>query len=371
MTKRFEGALYGLASCVALFVMTSLYGCHANDVPADWKADCVGRMQLSFPSDVEVAANTANMLEREYKLGSLQPSFDFADGQHAGWSELNYLGRLYASHPLSASERNRLAAAANQLVLQAQNAARNKKDKTGKPLIFEELTVAPQKGVASRVDADYDVSLFVGESMIWLSASGIDTKWDELRKSFEIFVNGAIPRMVGEVPSMPGVCLPYAFVKDNNRPWRHIAMTYRLREHPDITIMLRDQNAVEIDPKANPAVYDPESISDSFWSRYDNMYRKSLRGVWNSPYRRAKLGNSKGLESFVKIVRKDDTVDYGYLVVTKGDPAAKEDTPDLMLYVVQDSKNAKAKGIAPMEKEAFLSMAQTIAASVKRRPTSP
>ena len=70
-------------------------------------------------------------------------------------------------------------------------------------------------------------------------------------------------------------------------------------------------------------------------------------------------------------MRKDDTVDYGYLVVTKGDPAAKEDTPDLMLYVVQDSKNAKAKGIAPMEKEAFLSMAQTIAASVKRRPTSP
>src|SRR5690606_15448496 len=93
MTNIFGGKLRSVASCAALFAITSLSGCQATDIPPDWKTDCVGRMQLSFPSDVEVAANTANMLEREYSIGSIQPRFDFADGQHASWSGLRYLGK--------------------------------------------------------------------------------------------------------------------------------------------------------------------------------------------------------------------------------------------------------------------------------------
>jgi hypothetical protein len=77
------------------------------------------------------------------------------------------------------------------------------------------------------------------------------------------------------------------------------------------------------------------------------------------------------VESFVKIVREDGSEDYGYLVVARGDPFAKEDTPDLMLYVVQNSRNAKAKGAVPMSKDAFLELAQTVAASVRRRSLSP
>jgi len=96
-----------------------------------------------------------------------------------------------------------------------------------------------------------------------------------------------------------------------------------------------------------------------------------LRSAWHDSYRNITLSGSKGVESFVSIVREDDTVDYGYLVAARGDPDAKEDTPDLMLYVIQDSKNARAKGIEPIGKDAFLEMAQTIAASVKRRSIVP
>lgn len=76
------------------------------------------------------------------------------------------------------------------------------------------------------------------------------------------------------------------------------------------------------------------------------------------------------MQTFVQFERKDGTQDYGYLAVAPGDPEAKEDAPDLMLYVIRDAKNAKAKGIEPVSKEALLEMAQTIAASVKRRPVS-
>lgn len=373
MTTLLKMGLCNIASGVALLAAVSLYGCHANEVPENWKADCVGRMQLSFPGEVEVAAHTAAMLEKEYKIGSIQPRFEFADGQYSGgWSRLHYLGSVYPSHPLTDDEKERLVNAARQAESRTRDWARkNKKDRDGQTVVYEELDTKPFVGVAGRLNAAYDASLFVGDSLFWISLSGADKTWADQRKVVNDLLAGLASRPVGRIPSKPGICMPYVFVEDHGRPPRYVAMTYRLREHPDVTIMFEDRNAVEVDPKANPAVYDPESISDDFWSRYDDIYRKSLRGVWNIPYKRAKLDNSKGVESFVKIVRKDDTVDYGYLVVTKGDPAAKEDTPDLMLYVVQDSKNAKAKGIAPMEKEAFLSMAQTIAASVKRRPTSP
>lgn len=148
MTRLFDGAASGFMSCVALFIMTSLGGCRANDVPTDWKSDCVGRIQLSFPGDVEVAANSAKTAEAGYIIGNDQPRFEFADGQYAGWSTLVYLGRLYASHPLSAAERERLAMSARQSAFRTLDAVRKKKkDKAGNALVFEELDTKPFVGV--------------------------------------------------------------------------------------------------------------------------------------------------------------------------------------------------------------------------------
>jgi hypothetical protein len=362
---RANGFASRLVGCAVLFVMTSLLGCHARDVPIGWQTDCVGRMQLSFPGYVEVAA----VSPKSWKERRSEPQFTFADGQVAGWAGLAYLGGVVISQPLT-SEEKQFFIREIELGRQAVKKFSEEQPRRAKTRPFSDLPVSPQNGYAWDVADGKVAQLFIADHYFaWDSYSNISEA--EQRRHFQKIVEGLAPRTSTTLPTKSGVCLPYAFINDNGENRRYVAMTYRLREHPDVTIMLKDQNAVEIDPKANPAVYDPEGISDDFWSRYDDIYRKSLRGVWNIPYKRAKLANSKGLESFVKIVRKDDTVDYGYLVVTKGDPTAKEDTPDLMLYVIQDSKNAKAKGIAPMEKEAFLSMAQTIAASVKRRPTSP
>jgi len=77
------------------------------------------------------------------------------------------------------------------------------------------------------------------------------------------------------------------------------------------------------------------------------------------------------MQTFVQFVRKDGTQDFGYLAVAPGDPEAKQDAPDLTLYVIRDAKNAKTKGIEPMSQEALLDVARSIVASVKRRPLSP
>jgi len=355
--------------CVVLAFALSASGCsNAREIPADWKAECVGRMQLSFPGEVEVAANSAKMLEAEYKKRSAQPRFEFPDGEYAGWSLLQVPEWIFVSPPLTTNERDRLEIAAKQDKERVKEWVRTESGKgASQKEFFESLDLNSRRGSASRVGSAYDVSLFVGDVMIrtW---SGKDKDWGEHRKDFGKFLSGTSSRKLSEIPIHSGVCLPYAFLRDEENTRRYIATTYRLRQHPDVTVLLKDVTAVVADPKANPAVYDPESGSDSFWGRYDNTYRKSLSSEWYRPYKRITLSNSKGVESFVKIVREDGAVDYGYLVVARGDPHAKEDTPDLMLYVIQNSKNAKAKGIEPVSKEAFLQLAQTIAASVKRRP---
>jgi len=346
----------------ALLISGSLLGCHAHETPSRWKSDCVGRMTVAVPGDVDVAAATLADIQKY----SDPPSSSFADQQPAPWSDLGYLGGVRVVHGLDAAKLNDLLRRWADGRDRFRNDAGAKKN--GVP--YRDLSVTPHEGFAFQANGLRYLTIKLGDYIFsWNGYSGIGDA--RAQDEFDTVLKGLQPRSLYTVPAVPGVCFPYAFIRDEGTKRRYIAMTYRLREHPDVTIMLKDQNAVEIDPNANPAVYEPESISNSFWSRYNSTNRKSVRSVWSRPYRHIKLANSKGLESFVKILRKDDTVDYGYLVVTKGDPAAKEDTPDLMLYVIQDSNNAQAKGVAPMEKEDFLSMAQTIAASVKHRATSP
>ncbi|MDB5802373.1 MAG: hypothetical protein JWL63_3312 [Rhodocyclales bacterium] len=235
--------------------------------------------------------------------------------------------------------------------------------------VYQDFSVEPpQNGFGFQADGRRFLTLRLGTHLfIWSSYSGIDSQ--QAQQSFNSIVSGLRTRDAFVIPNDPGVCLPYAFIRDDGNTPRVIAATYRLREHPDVTIWLQDRDSEHPWSGFDPEKLTPVAKADSFWTYYDSSDRKSLRSVWNDPYRRITLANSKGVESFVRIIRKDDTEDFGYLVVARGDPDAKEDTPDLMLYVIRDTKNAKAKGIEPISKDAFLEMAQTIAASVKRRPT--
>lgn len=344
-------------------VLSVSSGCSARDVPAAWKPECVGRMQLSFPGNVDVAATTRSDLRKNWN----PPSSSFIDGEYAGWSGLGYLGGIEIVHGLDPSEIDAFwverTAIREKFRVLFTKAGVKSSDR------YQELSTLPHSGLAFQAQDQRYLALQLGRyAFTWNGYSKISPQ--QAQADYDAVVAGLRARDLFSVPSEVGVCLPYAFIRDEGTARRYVAMTYRLRENPDVTVLLKDVKAAEADPKANPAVYDPESMSDSFWGRYDSTYRRSLRSEWYQPYKRITLGNSKGVESFVKIVREDGAVDYGYLVVARGDPNAKEDTPDLMLYVIQNSKNAKAKGIEPVSKEAFLEMAQTIAASVKRRPVT-
>ena len=69
----------------------------------------------------------------------------------------------------------------------------------------------------------------------------------------------------------------------------------------------------------------------------------------------------------MSITRKDDSRDFGYLVIVPGDPQSKTDAPQLSLLVVREAKHARAKGIEPIDEKASIKLAEQIAASVQVR----
>lgn len=62
--------------------------------------------------------------------------------------------------------------------------------------------------------------------------------------------------------------------------------------------------------------------------------------------------------------RKDGTEDYGYQLSIRSEPGA-ENRPDLMMYVIRDAVNARARRFVPGCREAVLEMGQSVAASIR------
>ncbi len=343
----------------------------AHEPATGWRTECVGRMQLSLPGDAEIATNSARTMEAEYKVVGQQPPFEFPDGEVAGWSSIHYSGRVLVSHRLGPRDVRTLERAWIDDAEQSKRWAKNKASSTGERLVFEALSVAPKRGIATRVNAAYDVSLLIDDRIIRQSSSGQGMGWPDQMTQFHTFATGAVARSYGDIPNRPGICLPYFFVGDDGRPARSIGTTYRLTNHPDITVWLEDASALERSSDQIEAKLEPRAKSDFFWSNYDSSSRQSLRSEWSPSYRNVSFAETKAVESFVKIVRKDSSVDFGYLVAGRGDSKAKPDASDLMLYVIQNAKAARDKGIEPLRRDAFIELAQAIAASVKRRPTTP
>ena len=224
-------------------------------------------------------------------------------------------------------------------------------------------------GVAWAFGDTHYAILRVGTNIVGWTASG----GDYIKEYYQIILTGLRPRPTFDVPKASGVCLPYIFVKDDGKNPRHIGMTYRLKAHPDITIWLEDASPIIVGPHMNPEKFTAKGKAAFFWEQHQQIL-SGIKSLWpfGMAFRDTTMAGQKGVKTFVELTREDpaQTKDYGYLVSVRGDPEARDDKPDLMLYVIQDSINATQRGIKPLGKDEFLKMAETIAASVKRREVS-
>lgn len=350
----------------AVLALIGLSAAAESKVPSDWKTDCVGRMQISLPGEADIAAMLPKDLISELNAQGYF-GYKFLDGQDASWSSSN---GLKITHPITPEEGVVIDAIIAKDLAAAKAYYKKKSKETGESLALTELPKSAHVKLAFRGKNAYRAYLHLDKMAIcW----AIDTEVDDMpnvAKDYQTLITGLRPRPTFDVPQDPGVCLPYLFVKDEGKDSRHIGMTYHLKTHPDITVWLEDSSAATVGPHMKPAMFTAEGKAAYFWERrYAN--RRSFQSLWPFHYafKDTTMAGQEGVKTFVELTRDDEaqTKDYGYLVAVRGDPDAKTDTPDLMLYVIQDSVNATKRGIKPLDKDAFLEMAETISASVKRR----
>ena len=171
------------------------------------------------------------------------------------------------------------------------------------------------------------------------------------------------PRKLYELPAGPGFCLPYGFIaSDSGHEPHHMAVTYRLKDHPGVTIMFQDlgMKSRQFD---NDNLNEKDYI-DWLWNvRYmpaaDDL--KPLGMKW----RTINMDGRKGTGSFVKAFYQYSGTYYGYVAYVQGDRSARNITPDLLLSVQQNHD-----GISPdslMSKDELEKMAKHIVSSVRKR----
>jgi hypothetical protein len=170
-------------------------------------------------------------------------------------------------------------------------------------------------------------------------------------------------RALYEIPTGPGVCLPYAFVADNDKDSnRQVGVTFRLIDHPDVTVFLLDTKAQSTDPRLTA-----RQKNEFVWG-YDYGIGKQIKLHGVMPYHFVALDGREGVATSATITRDDGATDFGYLATVQGDPNASVDTPDLLLLVERTATNAKGK--PPVSVERIDEIGKAISASIKRRPSS-
>jgi hypothetical protein len=365
----FRGACKGLV-CASIVVTSA--GCTAGDAPDSWRADCVGRLQVSFPSPVEAAATPIDYLAPRMSLTYPKgvAKFAFSDGSAAEYVTLAHsTGSLLIGQPQSGADLHALLEAhVTTRLIRAKKLYEGKVSSTGAKYSFSVVNTGVATATAWRVDPNETyVAAQVGDRLVDMALNDGLPQTAGDATSIPALIGSLQPRPTFTVPSEPGVCLPYTFVRDDGKKYRYISMTYLLNDHPDVQVTIKDATAANPEPGIRTKNAEPKAVTVGFWSQQLTQ-AKEVRPLWEPSTRAVTLAGYGGLASFVQLTREDGSIDYGYLAVVRGDPNAKEDTPDLMLFIIRDGKAAKAKGKMALGKDEFIKMAETIAGSVKRRP---
>jgi Tle cognate immunity protein 4 C-terminal domain len=363
-----------LRAAATLVLAIAAGGCAADEASAGWRSDCVGRFAIALPGQAQIAVMPNDylmpMMSLRHSNGAPKHAFD--DGEAAGYATLGYAtGSLLVSQPQPPERLHTLVQAhVAARLTQARKSYEGRAAPNGGKYSFSIVDTGTATATAWRADpGPLYVAAQVGDRLVDLSIGAESAAIVMGGEPLNVRLQSLRPRDVLTVPTEVGTCFPYLFVMDDGQQRRHIAMTYRLDATPDIQLTFKDATAADPEPGVRTKNAEPDAVTVSFWSQLLTQ-AKEVKPLWTPTTRSVKLAGYTGVASFVQLTRADNTVDYGYLAVVRGDPKAKEDTPDLMLYVVQDSKQAKAKGKEPMSKAAFIAMAEGVAASVRRRPVS-
>lgn len=207
-----------------------------------WRSECVGRMQIKLPGEADIAIVPTTAFAEQFGSVVLSPNPEsrFADGQAAGWTKFSYFGRLLITHPLD----DQVWSTISQSASQAKQRALSSSAKTSNGgQATNSMQIGPLDGVGWESASHMRLVVRAGSSAIRWSVDFRPDSAAEAQSTQRALLTGLRPRAMFETPAAEGVCLPYVFIQDDGKRSRSIAATYRLKDHPDVTIWLEDSSA--------------------------------------------------------------------------------------------------------------------------------
>jgi hypothetical protein len=296
-----------------------------------------------------------------------EPDYSFPDGQVAGYTSLGYSGGdTLVSEPVTTRELDSwLVAYRTVLLTKIRKQTQGRRAVDGTQFVVTPVSLdSPRSSAYHLYGPRYDVALAVGDRLLQTAITSTTSDVDGGHAFLESFVKSVSPRALFELPGGPGVCLPHAFIRDDNVHPRGVAVTYRLKSHPDVSIWLFDANGAGLagthDGDAGTAKHDIAM----FWNqRYQDSERYRLVAT-----EAIEINGQRGLSSVVELTRKDGTLDPGFFASVRGVVNKDGEATDIQLFVIRDARLALAKGIKAMDKDEMLKLAHAVAASAKTRP---
>ncbi len=342
----------------------------ADETPDSPIEECVGRSELTLPSDAEAALYSIETVARLAKPPATLVQARFTDGQVAGYTQWQYRGDLYVTRPVtSAQVADVLRRFGNLEREDRAYAARKKVDDSGTPLSYEQLSDSTRSR-ASRLGSSYLATWNLSDIVVhWSSVVGADdTKPNRL--AYQTISHSKL-RAPFQMPDGPGVCLPSLFIPDDGKTGRFIASTYRLKQHPDVTVWIQDRDADGVPPAGKLGQLEQAAKDGDFFWTQNYQHRKSFRSLWSLPHPIDAPG-VVGVASLVELTRDDDTLDYGYFASFRGTSDSSLGDTQIKMFVIRDADIALQKGIKPVDKAAFVALAESIQRSVRaRKATAP
>ncbi|MEK6418406.1 MAG: T6SS immunity protein Tli4 family protein [Burkholderia gladioli] len=314
---------------------------------ADALHECVGRYELTIPGDADVALTMPAAFVKPQ-----ENPIRFPDDQPAVHSVFIYDGTFRIIGSMSRADFGSALSGIKARVASSLASS----DENGR---FEMIPTGRPDALAWAGNRAAGFYLYENGRAISFRESSSDPSVAKQRT--QAVLKGLSTRNADEIPKTDGVCLPGLFVADNgNDSARKVGVTFRLKNHPDVTIFFLDAKALAADPKLTS-----KQKSEFVWG-YEYGIGKRIKLVGAVPYRTVALDGREGVETSAIITRDDGSTDYGYLATVQGDSNAPVDTPNLLLLVERTAKYAK--GNIPLTADQLALMAKGIASSIRRRP---
>ncbi|QPF29934.1 hypothetical protein IYV58_11940 [Klebsiella sp. BDA134-6] len=382
-------------------------------IAQEWKGECIGYYQLLLPDGLEVALYPVNLIIDPLENPAWQkntlvsrylfPKISFGENRYQSNGDTvqaQFSVFHYADYDVVVSSENKstidLLKYEKEFKERTDNRIQDYWDKRNHKLSMK-LPVLPkdiaERSLAYSID-NYDnafsatdsggYSLFVNNGnrlFIFKKADKVQSLDEQLNKSrpeMLSLLKRFQPRKLYEVPEKQGFCLPYGFIAgDSGHEKRNMAVTYRLKNHPDVTIFFQDLGMM------NPQAGEEDDLNEKdymawLWS-WDFQAGATSKELIKPKWRSIKMDGRDGTGTFVKGTYKNvpvydykghvsnrlNYINYGYAAYVQGNHKARNLEPDLLLYVMQDSRRLKNQ--PPMDKDEIEKMAEHIISSIKRR----